>query len=72
MLLDAGADVNRPNPSSGGTPLYSAAVQNHAAAVKCLLANGADKSIAACGWTPLLAATENGHSAVVALLSGDG
>ena len=68
VLLDAGADINRPD-CHGVTALYCAAWKGNLAAINCLLERGA---VVNCrnrsGKTPLLAACRNGHRAVVAAL----
>jgi cell wall assembly regulator SMI1/ankyrin repeat protein len=42
ILLDAGAEINRPEPRFGKTPLLGAAWAGHAEVVKMLIAAGAD------------------------------
>ena len=68
LLLDAGADVDKPN-KVGDTPLYWASCKGFAEVVQLLLAAGADtgryrrESV-----SPLCIASERGHVEVVRLL----
>ena len=67
-LLDAGADINRPD-SYGETALHSAARKGHLSAVDLLLQHNPTVDCrTGTGETPLLAACRKGHTAVVAAL----
>jgi ankyrin repeat protein len=72
-LLEQGAYVDQID-QQGIWPLFLAAQNGHAEAVRALLDGGADanKATADNGWTPLIWAAENGHAAVVRMLLDGG
>lgn len=71
--LAAGAAINDTNNPFQVTPLYLAAMEGHAAAVKALLAAGADcAQVAVNGATPLHAAAESGDLETVQALVAAG
>lgn len=53
LLLDAGADPNRPDPRQGWTPLMHALHKQQGAAARLLLARGADGARGAGGTSPI-------------------
>ena len=72
VLLEAGADINRPN-SNGATSLFYAASHGHLAAVKLLLARGArTDGWRSCKSDPLCMTASQGHTACVQALVAAG
>ena len=73
LLLQAGADVNRPSTRKGETPLMRAVNRGHESCVKLLLQAGADVN-ATCkqGCTALFTAVEKHNHCLVELLINEG
>lgn len=68
MLIDAGADVNKPT-TTGSTPLRGAAFNGHCDVMEVLIKNGADLNYAnVVGQSPLLIAVMRGHLRATELL----
>jgi ankyrin repeat protein len=73
LLVEAGADKDKPSKSSGYTPLIAACKRGHFEVVGLLVKAGADKEKSATnGSTPLSVACHNGDVEVVGLLVEDG
>jgi len=76
VLLDAGADVNRPGPTGDNwdaTPLQHAILERKPAAARLLLDRGADpKRGAGGGFTPLLLAAGDTDPTILTLLLAHG
>ncbi len=76
LLLDSGADVNRPGPTGDdwdATPLQHAILERQPAAVQLLLDRGADLNRGAGpGLTPLLLAAGDTDPAIIKLLLAHG
>jgi ankyrin repeat protein len=69
MLIHAGANLRAATRINGYTPLFFAARSGHAAAVKTLLAGGADpKAASVTGSTPLMLAAASGSVETVSAL----
>ena len=64
-MLDAGADVKVKDADFGGTALHLAAGAGQEAAVRILLAAGADRAAKAQGKTPMDIARANGKGQIV-------
>lgn len=74
-LLDAGAEIDQPNPGAGGipTPLIAAAFCGHSEVVRLLLARGADvHAVNSQGRSALVQAADQGHAEIVQLLAHAG
>lgn len=65
LLLDAGADPNRPDRRQGWTPLMHALHTHQVAVARLLLARGADPRIGSAGTSPVVMATLDNESALV-------
>jgi ankyrin repeat protein len=61
ILLDAGADADRPRDASGGTPLLNALGDGHYDAARLLIARGADVRVVADGGVTALYALANAY-----------
>ena len=72
LLLDAGADPNRPDGLRGWTPLMHAQHVRHHDAARLLLARGADSTRGAAGTSPLeMAALDNDVVMLDAILAAN-
>ena len=72
MLLEAGADVNKPT-TTGSTPLRGAAFNGHCDVMEVLITKGADLNYAnVVGQSPLLIAVMRGHLKATELLLDKG
>jgi len=72
MLIEAGADVNKPT-ATGSTPLRGAAFNGHCSVMDVLITNGADLNYAnVVGQSPLLIAVMRGHLKATELLLDKG
>lgn len=73
MLLEAGAEVDRPDRARGNTALMGVAFKGHGDTARVLLDAGADpNAINRAGQTPLMMAALFGHSAIADLLIARG
>ena len=69
ILVNYGADLNKPDDAQGATPLFVAAQNGMLKATELLIANGADVNKARTdGTTPLMMAAHNGHVQIVNIL----
>ncbi len=67
--IEAGTDLDQPNPLTGSTPLGMAIFRGHAAAARVLVESGADiEAKNADGATPLITAAFFGHEDIVRML----
>jgi ankyrin repeat protein len=69
LMLEKGADINERSSSTGGSPLFNAAVDCKAPMVRFLLSKGADPNVAgADGVTPLMVCVQKGNYAIADML----
>ena len=72
-LVQAGFDLNHPDPGTHNRPLHIAAFLNYAKVVEYLIDQGADPDVyARSGHTPLTVAVWQNHHATIELLLGKG
>lgn len=73
LLIDYGADVNKPCREHGGTPLHYASSNGYDAIVELLLEHGANMQVQdSVGSSPLALAVWNNHKKVVQILLREG
>ena len=69
LLIDAGAELDRPLRADRASPLYIAAQNGHLDVVRLLVGRGADPNARRLGgFSPFWKACDRGHKAIVELL----